>query len=186
MSQSKGVVIPGLGTFTFFQHKLKIGFEKYILIQRPIFIISEKFLQTHGLSTTKPTVTGNIPIQSVNYTYLSKVTGFDRDFIQLCTKHMLQTFNFSVMKCKRTECVFEGIGKLVVKNGVVEMIFLKEFLEGLDEARRVIQKPDTYLKEEIRNLTHSQKVSFVLNYLENTLTNKSIEFLYLLYRKLHK
>uniref|UniRef100_A0A8D2DMU5 Coiled-coil domain containing 81 n=1 Tax=Sciurus vulgaris TaxID=55149 RepID=A0A8D2DMU5_SCIVU len=48
----KGVHIPGFGTFTFTRQKLEMG-NKFILIQRPVFIMAEKLLQTHGLVQNK-------------------------------------------------------------------------------------------------------------------------------------
>lgn len=54
----QGVNVPGLGSFTFSQKKLDVGNNKYILIQRPVFLLSEKLAQTHGLNSTKHHVTG--------------------------------------------------------------------------------------------------------------------------------
>lgn len=59
MRYFQGVLIPGLGTFTFSQKKLDVGNNKYLLIQRPIFILLEKFCQTHQIHVTKYHVTGN-------------------------------------------------------------------------------------------------------------------------------
>lgn len=56
----QGVNIPGLGTFTFTQKKLEVGNNKFILIQRPVFIVSEKFAMTHALTYTKHHTTGTI------------------------------------------------------------------------------------------------------------------------------
>uniref|UniRef100_A0A8C9CLB4 Coiled-coil domain containing 81 n=1 Tax=Phocoena sinus TaxID=42100 RepID=A0A8C9CLB4_PHOSS len=53
LSLHKGVQIPGLGTFTFTRQKLDVGNNKFILIQRPIFIMAEKLVQTHGLKQNK-------------------------------------------------------------------------------------------------------------------------------------
>lgn len=50
---AQGVQIPGLGTFTFTRQKLEVGNNKFILIQRPIFIMVEKLVQTHGLKQNK-------------------------------------------------------------------------------------------------------------------------------------
>ena len=58
----QGVTIPGLGTFTFSQKKLDVGNNKYILVQRPVFVLSEKFAMTHGLNHTKHYITGEVPI----------------------------------------------------------------------------------------------------------------------------
>lgn len=53
MALQKGVNIPGIGTFTFSQKKLDIGNNKFMLIQRPVFVLSEKFAQTHALENPK-------------------------------------------------------------------------------------------------------------------------------------
>ncbi|XP_062951947.1 coiled-coil domain-containing protein 81 isoform X2 [Cynocephalus volans] len=49
----KGVQIPGLGTFTFMRQKLEVGNNKFILIQRPMFIMAEKLVQLHGLKQNR-------------------------------------------------------------------------------------------------------------------------------------
>uniref|UniRef100_A0A8C3YDC2 Coiled-coil domain containing 81 n=1 Tax=Catagonus wagneri TaxID=51154 RepID=A0A8C3YDC2_9CETA len=53
LSLHKGVHIPGLGTFTFTRQKLEVGNNKFILIQRPVFIMAEKLVQIHGLKQNK-------------------------------------------------------------------------------------------------------------------------------------
>lgn len=50
--------IAALGTFTFSQKKLDIGNNKFIMMQRPIFMLSERFAQTHNLQSTKYHVPG--------------------------------------------------------------------------------------------------------------------------------
>lgn len=55
----QGVCVPGLGIFTYSQKKLDVGNNKYIQIQRPVFILSEKFAMTHALNYTKHHTTGN-------------------------------------------------------------------------------------------------------------------------------
>ncbi|KAI2562216.1 coiled-coil domain containing 81 [Homo sapiens] len=49
----KGVQIPAFGTFTFIRQKLEVGNNKFILIQRPVFIMVEKLVQIHGLKQNK-------------------------------------------------------------------------------------------------------------------------------------
>uniref|UniRef100_A0A9L0JA32 Coiled-coil domain containing 81 n=1 Tax=Equus asinus TaxID=9793 RepID=A0A9L0JA32_EQUAS len=53
LSLRKGVQIPALGTFTFMRQKLEVGNNKFILIQRPVFIMAEKLVQIHGLKQNK-------------------------------------------------------------------------------------------------------------------------------------
>ena len=58
MKSKKGVYIPNLGTFSFTLIRLDVGNNKHILIQRPVFVLSEKFAQLHGLDYTKYHTTG--------------------------------------------------------------------------------------------------------------------------------
>ncbi len=153
MLDSRGISLPGFGTFSFFQQKLVIGNNKHVLIQRPLFVISQKFAQTHRLRLTKRTVSGNIPVQGINYTLISSQAGLGRDYVQMCVKHVLQVFNQSLMTRGKGELNFESIGKLVVSKGYAEMVFLPEFISGFDEARKVITNPDEYLKKEITSLS---------------------------------
>ena len=55
---SQGVTIHGLGTFTFSQKKIDVGSNKFIVIQRPVFVLSERFAQTHSLKYTKQHISG--------------------------------------------------------------------------------------------------------------------------------
>ena len=56
----QGVAIPGLGVFTFSQKKIDVGSNKFIVIQRPVFVLSEKFAQTHSLHITKQHTAGTV------------------------------------------------------------------------------------------------------------------------------
>ena len=58
VSSPQGVVIPGLGVFTFSQKKIDVGSNKFIVIQRPVFVLSEKFVQTHSLHYPKQHTSG--------------------------------------------------------------------------------------------------------------------------------
>ena len=82
MSQTKGVTIPNFGTFSFVQKKTDIGNNKYVLIQRPVFTIAEKFAQTHALTFTKHPVNGIIPVHPLNYAAIANETAFIRDDIE--------------------------------------------------------------------------------------------------------
>jgi nucleoid DNA-binding protein len=140
MSQSKGVAIPGFGTFSFIQKKIDVGNNKYILTKRPVFAISEKFAQTHGLKYAKYPVNGSIPVHPLNYTAIANETAFKRDDIDLCVKHVLQIFNRSVSSRKNVEFTFTGIGKLQIKDYKVKMRFFKEFVNACDGSGKVVEE----------------------------------------------
>ena len=50
--------ISGLGTFTFSKRSIDVGSNKFIVIQRPVFVLSERFAQTHSLHYVKQHVSG--------------------------------------------------------------------------------------------------------------------------------
>lgn len=63
--------ISGLGTFTFSKRRIDVGSNKFIVIQRPVFVLSEKFAQTHSLHYVKQHVSGWLHVHVlVQYTLL--------------------------------------------------------------------------------------------------------------------
>lgn len=139
MSQQKGVQVAGLGTFSFTQKKLEIGNNKYVLIQRPVFMVSEKFAQTHGLAYTKYHSPGQIPIIKLNYTALSCATPYERDAIELCIKEVLLALNRSVAAKKNIEFTFVGIGRLQIRDGRAKMKFFRNFINSMDGSGSLVE-----------------------------------------------
>ncbi|ESO84113.1 hypothetical protein LOTGIDRAFT_229612 [Lottia gigantea] len=138
MSQQKGVNIPNLGVFTFSQKKLDIGNNKFVLIQRPVFNISEKFAQTHGLHFTKYYVPGQIPVVPLNYSSLSYESPFDRDTVESCIRETLNAVNRALSNKKNVEILFNGIGRLSIRESRVKMKFFKEFINHCDGSGKLI------------------------------------------------
>lgn len=132
MGLQKGVCVPGLGTFTYSQKKLDVGNNKFIQIQRPVFILSEKFAMTHALNYTKHHTTGQIPVVQLNFAALSNETPFNRDTVESCVKEVLQALSRSVQAKRNVEFHFAGIGRLSIRESKVKMKFYKEFLRSMD------------------------------------------------------
>ena len=147
MSQTKGITIPNFGTFTFIQKKTDIGNSKYILVQRPVFVIAEKFAQTHALVHPKYPVAGNIPVHPINYAAIANETPFSRDDVETCVKHVLQVFNRSVQSKKNIEFTFTGIGKLQIRNCKVKMKFFKEFVNTVDQSGKAVAEMQNVIIE---------------------------------------
>ncbi|XP_015759118.1 PREDICTED: coiled-coil domain-containing protein 81-like [Acropora digitifera] len=139
MALQKGVCVPGLGTFTYSQKKLDVGNNKYIQIQRPVFILSEKFAMTHQLDYTKHHTTGQIPVVQLNFAALSNETPFNRDTVESCVKEVLQALSRSVHAKRNVEFHFAGIGRLSIRESKVKMKFFKEFLRCMDGSGSLVQ-----------------------------------------------
>ncbi|XP_076466894.1 coiled-coil domain-containing protein 81-like [Babylonia areolata] len=132
MASQKGVQIPNLGTFSFSQNKLDVGNNKYVLMQRPVFNISEKFAQTHGLQFTRYNVPGHIPCPPLNYAALSFESPFSRDTVENCVREIVSSVNRAVASKRNVELCFAGIGRLQIRDSRVKMRFYKEFINQMD------------------------------------------------------
>lgn len=128
------MIIPGFGTFSFIQKRIDVGNNKHLLIQRPVFILSEKVVQNHGLKSNHYPVNGSVPVHPLNYFHIQTQSTFSRDQIELCVKHVLQVFNRSIAAQRNVEFTFARIGKLQIREGKVKMRFFKEFIQSVDEA----------------------------------------------------
>ncbi|XP_070481714.1 coiled-coil domain-containing protein 81 isoform X4 [Equus przewalskii] len=147
LSLRKGVQIPGLGTFTFMRQKLEVGNNKFILIQRPVFIMAEKLVQIHGLKQNKVYTPGDIPIVPLNFVMISLEGPFNRDIVEGCVKETLLFLSRSISIKENVEFTFKGIGVLVIRDGKVKMRFYKDFLCTMDGsgalAKALANRPGT-------------------------------------------
>ncbi|XP_033741101.1 coiled-coil domain-containing protein 81-like isoform X2 [Pecten maximus] len=138
MSQQKGVIVQGFGTFTFTQKKLDIGNNKFIMMQRPVFTLSEKFAQTHSLQHPKYHVPGQIPVVQLNFAAMSFESPFDRDTVENCVKEILGAVSRAVGARKNVELTFTGIGRLSIRDSKVKMRFYKEFINQMDGTGKLV------------------------------------------------
>ncbi|XP_069060092.1 coiled-coil domain-containing protein 81 isoform X2 [Pleurodeles waltl] len=139
MALQKGVHIAGLGTFTLSRQKIDVGNNKCVLLQRPVFVVSEKFAQTHGLKHTKIYATGDVPVVPLNFMALSLGSSFTRDLVEGCVKETLQLFSRSIAIKQNAEFTFTGIGVLIIRDGKVKMKFFKEFLHSMDGSGNLVK-----------------------------------------------
>ncbi|XP_074837475.1 coiled-coil domain-containing protein 81 [Carettochelys insculpta] len=139
LSMNKGVQIPGLGTFSFLRQKVDIGSNKCILIQRPVFLLSEKLVQTHGLKFAKIHTPGDIPIVQLNFVMLSLEVPFHRETVEGCVKETVLFFSRSIASKQKVEFTFKGIGVLIVRDNKVKMKFYKDFLQAMDGSGNLVK-----------------------------------------------
>ncbi|XP_007944479.1 coiled-coil domain-containing protein 81 [Orycteropus afer afer] len=135
----KGVQIPGLGIFTFTRQKLDVGNNKFILIQRPVFIMAEKLVQLHGLKQNKVYIPGDIPIIPLNFVMISLEGPFNRDVVEGCVKETLLFLSRSISTKQNVEFTFKGIGVLMIRHSKVKMRFYKDFLCAMDGSGALVK-----------------------------------------------
>ncbi|CAH2225580.1 coiled-coil domain-containing 81 isoform X1 [Pelobates cultripes] len=140
MALQKGVQISGLGTLTQSRYKLEVGGNnKFIVVQRPVFLLSEKLAQTHNLKYNKLFVTGDIPVVPLNYIALSLESPFSRDTIEGCVKETISIFSRSIAIKQHVEFNFKGIGVLHIRDSKVKMKFFKDFINSLDGSGNLVK-----------------------------------------------
>ncbi|KAJ6664869.1 hypothetical protein lerEdw1_005841 [Lerista edwardsae] len=137
LSLNKGVLIPGLGTFSFLRQKLEVGSNKFVT--RPVFLLSEKLAQIHGLKYTKIFTPGDIPIVKLNFIVLSLEGPFNRETVEGCIRETLLSFSRSIATKQTVEFTFKGIGVLVIRDSKVKMKFFKEFLQTMDGSGNLLK-----------------------------------------------
>uniref|UniRef100_A0A8D0GZH3 Coiled-coil domain containing 81 n=1 Tax=Sphenodon punctatus TaxID=8508 RepID=A0A8D0GZH3_SPHPU len=139
LSMNKGVHIPGLGTFSFLRQKLEVGNNKFILIQRPVFLLSEKLAQIHGLKRNKIHTPGDIPIVQLNFIMLSLEGSYHREVVEGCIRETLLFFSRSIATKQNVEFTFKGIGVLIIRDNKVKMKFYKDFLQTMDGSGNLVK-----------------------------------------------
>ncbi|KAM7405929.1 hypothetical protein PAMP_000342 [Pampus punctatissimus] len=112
----QGVHLAGLGTFTFSQQKLDIG-NKFIVIQRPIFLLAGKLAQSLGLKQGRPLAAAtNLPVVQLNLTAVSQETPFSREVVEGCVRETLLLLVRALASEQTVFLPLQGIGVLSFKN----------------------------------------------------------------------
>ncbi|XP_039600552.1 coiled-coil domain-containing protein 81-like [Polypterus senegalus] len=137
MALQKGVNVPGLGMFTFSQYKLDIG-HKSLMTQRPVFQLSEKLAQTHGLEQYRLPSAGDVPVVPLNFTSIALESSFDRDTVEGCMRDTLLLLSRTLASKRNVLFNFRGIGVLSVRNGKVKMKFYRDFLNSMDTSGNLL------------------------------------------------
>ncbi|GLD55966.1 coiled-coil domain-containing protein 81 isoform X1 [Lates japonicus] len=138
MTLQKGVHLAGLGTFTFSQQKLDIG-NKFTVIQRPIFLLAGKLVQSLGLKQARPLAAATqLPVVQLNFTAVSQETPFSRDIVEGCIRETLLLLYRALASEQNVFVTFQGIGALSFKNNKVRMKFSRDFINTMDGSGRVL------------------------------------------------
>ncbi|XP_051235052.1 coiled-coil domain-containing protein 81-like isoform X2 [Dicentrarchus labrax] len=142
MTLQKGVHLVGLGTFTFSQQKLDIG-NKFMVIQRPIFLLAGKLVQSLGLKQVRPLAAAtHLPVVQLNFAAVSQETPFSRDVVEGCIRETLLVLFRALASEQNVFLAFQGIGVLSFKNNKVahtaRMKFNRDFINTMDGTGRLL------------------------------------------------
>uniref|UniRef100_UPI0037E8265A coiled-coil domain-containing protein 81-like n=1 Tax=Semicossyphus pulcher TaxID=241346 RepID=UPI0037E8265A len=138
MNLQKGVHLAGLGTFTFSQQKLDIG-NRFTMIQRPIFLLAGKLVQSLGLKQFRPLAAAtHLPVVQLNFAAVSQETPFSRDVVEGCVRETLLLLFRALASEKNILLNLQGVGVLSFKNNKVRMKFNRDFINAMDGTGRLL------------------------------------------------
>ncbi|CAN0353503.1 unnamed protein product [Lampetra planeri] len=156
MAQHKGVHVPELGTFTFALHRLPMSCGRSVAVRRPVLRVSEKLIQTHGLTHCKPHVSGEVPVVQLNWTALALECGVSRAQAEGAVHCLLRTLERALAGGRSVELGLGAVGLLSVRDSHVKMRFHRRFVllataaapgggggAGEDALRAMIDRPGT-------------------------------------------
>jgi len=142
LANERAVQIAQLGTFSFSSKRLDIGNNKFIIVQRPVFLLSERLAQTHGITYTRHHVSGEIPVATMNYTAIAIAMGRERDLVEGCIREILQALSRVIAQREAVQFIFYNIGYLVVRDFRARVKFTPNFIKKMDgtgELSRLIE-----------------------------------------------
>ncbi|XP_044048588.1 coiled-coil domain-containing protein 81-like [Siniperca chuatsi] len=138
MTLQKGVHLAGLGTFTFSQQKLDIG-SKFTMIQRPIFLLAGKLVQSLGLKQVRPLAAAtHLPVVQLNFAAVSQEAPFSRDVVEGCIRETLLLLFRALASEQNVFLTLQGIGVLSFINNKVRMKFKRDFINAMDGTGRLL------------------------------------------------
>ncbi|KAM9861160.1 coiled-coil domain-containing protein 81-like [Aulostomus maculatus] len=138
MKLQKGVNLTGLGTFSFSQQKLDLG-TKFTMIQRPIFLLAGKLIQSLGLKQARPLgAATQLPVVQLNFAAVSLETPFSRELVEGCVRETLLLLVRALASEQNVFLSLKGIGVLSFKNNKVRMKFNRDFINAMDGSGRLL------------------------------------------------
>ncbi|CAJ1049483.1 coiled-coil domain-containing protein 81-like [Xyrichtys novacula] len=138
LTLQKGVHLAGLGTFTFSQQRLDIG-NRFIVVQRPVFLLAGKLLLSLGLKQVRPLAAAtHLPIVQLNFAAVSQETPFSRDVVEGCIRETLLLLYKALNSEQNIFLTLQGIGVLSFKNNKVRMKFNRDFINAMDGTGRLL------------------------------------------------
>ncbi|KYO19217.1 coiled-coil domain-containing protein 81 [Alligator mississippiensis] len=137
LSMDKGANVPGLGIFSLARTKLDLGGNRFIAIQRPVFLLSEKLSRAYGLKQSKTYTPDEYPVVPLNITTLSLKTALKKKEIEDCIRETVLYFYRLMIHGQPVTFPLRGIGVLGIQNKIVTMTFCREFLQATDGSRNL-------------------------------------------------
>ncbi|XP_046671484.1 coiled-coil domain-containing protein 81-like [Homalodisca vitripennis] len=140
----KGVVVPGLGTFTLSEWALDTGLGKPLIISRPAFFITETLVQSFTIKQRQVFTANNVACHMIHYGGVAALAGLDRSTVKVCVQEVVQALKRLLWENKNLRLNLGVIGQLTICDKQVSLEYRRELLNkmrDLTEQRRSTIKP---------------------------------------------
>ncbi|KNC46410.1 uncharacterized protein AMSG_02865 [Thecamonas trahens ATCC 50062] len=127
MAQGKGVVVPGLGQFTFSAASTDLG-NSVKHRAAPAFYLNERFARTHGVRSKKAHPTSRIPQVSLNLAAVARRTGSSREAVSAVLKDVLVAVADAI-HVRKPVTLDVGVGRLLFRGGSAVMKWSPQVVE---------------------------------------------------------
>ncbi|OAF70663.1 Coiled-coil domain-containing protein 81 [Intoshia linei] len=132
LKSDKGVVISSFGTFIIENKSIYTSSQGIVPFTRPIFILSEKIVQTHQLNYNRPIYVSNINVKPLNLSSLSRDLDIERCVIEDCINETILTLNRTLAQTGKVEFRLKSLGKLIIRDNCPKMKFYKSFVKSIN------------------------------------------------------
>ncbi|NXK44635.1 CCD81 protein, partial [Chauna torquata] len=129
---SKNVRIVGLGTFAVVRQELHVGGNDCLLVQRPVFQLSNVVRKILNLTYAKSIIPDSTPVVPLDYATIALETTNPLDAVENCLNETVRYLSHSISNGLNIDFVFQNMSILCIKQKKVKMRFYEKFLLSLD------------------------------------------------------
>ncbi|NXD80915.1 CCD81 protein, partial [Halcyon senegalensis] len=127
----QGVLLTGLGTFAVIQEPFH-GKEDMYVVRRPVFRVDMDEFFVEELAFPTAVIPEDAKIKPLNYSWLSRATSFSQHVVKNCVQETILLYSLHLRNRQQLDFIFEDIGVLSCKDGVLCMRFYYECVTGLE------------------------------------------------------
>ncbi|KAM9507604.1 uncharacterized protein ACIB01_000077 isoform 3-T3 [Guaruba guarouba] len=128
----KKAVDIGIGTFALVLVHAKVGEDKVLPVERPVFQLCRFMKKFYKLKCAKTKIPKEIPFVQLDFEQIGADIRFRQEIVEQCIHETLLFFAGAIRDKKEVELSFRSVGILAVRRSVVSMTFFDDCLLELD------------------------------------------------------
>ncbi|KAK7865789.1 hypothetical protein R5R35_001255 [Gryllus longicercus] len=146
LHNGNAVCITGLGTFTLSEWKIHNGSKICLQKLQPVFILSKRLSEFYHVKVVETYTADRIPLKKLSFSAVSKISGIKRHTVENIITEVTQVFVQLIGRNVDTEFPLAGIGKIEIKNKVLNVMFDMDFVEKVTKANTCTHEEQQCIK----------------------------------------